>query len=216
MTTTGSLRTVITHTAGQSMWQEVFEAKPFVASATGAITWEDLPGTLLASINVTKASLAARGSMASVRTPSTGSELLVVFDASSGKPQQEASDGCGISCNRQMHLGVARITNGPSAFKWQASPWGSWNASWSDWQIFQPGNVSMQVMQIHEPNGVWGGNDTGVGFAGSTAMTMGNHTIIVGFYGEGWKGCEANQFLHFHAETGVFLGQFGVRFTFFI
>ena len=40
-------------------------------------------------------------------------------------------------------------------------------------------------------------------------MTLGDHTIIVGFYGEGWKGCEANQFLHYHAQTGVFLGQFG-------
>ena len=100
------------------------------------------------------------------------------------------------------------ITAGGTAFKWQASPFGDWNASYSDWQIFQPGNVSMKVMEIHNPAGVWSGNDTGVGYAGSIAMTL-DDTIIIGFYGEGWKGCEANQFLHFHAETGVFLGQFG-------
>jgi hypothetical protein len=209
MTASGSLRTLVTHTEGASMWQEAFEAKPVVDRDTGAITWGDLPGVLLASFNVTRASLAARGSMAAARVPSTDSGLLVVFDASTGKPQKGASDGCGMSCNAGMHLGVVDLTDGSSGFKWSASPFGTWNASYSDWQTFQPGNVSMKVMQIHEPAGVWGGNDTGVGYAGSTPMTLGDHTVIVGFYGEGWKGCEANQFLHYHAQTGVFLGQFG-------
>ena len=219
MTPDGSLRSVVTKTVisgdgeqegeESNMWQEIYEANPTVPTLIdggGPITW-DLPGKLLVSFNTTRASLAARGSMAEARVPSTASGSLVVFDASTGKAQKLASDGCGTSCNQGMHLGV--IEQGSRTFKWKAAPFGTWNASWSDWQLFQPGNVSMKVMQIHEPAGVWGGNDTGVGYAGSTPMTLGDHTIIVGFYGEGWRGCEANQFLHFHAETGVFLGQFG-------
>ena len=33
--------------------------------------------------------------------------------------------------------------------------------------------------------------------------------VVVGFNGEGWRGHQANQWLHFDGVTGLFLGQFG-------
>ena len=33
--------------------------------------------------------------------------------------------------------------------------------------------------------------------------------VIVGFNGEGWRGGQANQWLHYDGATGLFLGQFG-------
>ena len=206
----GSLRTIVSTMLGDPnapshYWQEVWEAK---LTLTGDdISWE-LPGTLLVSFNTTHATLKSQGSMSQAKAPSTGSGNIVIFDASSGKPNKGVPDAakCRNGCNSANHVGV--IASGASKFTWQAAPFGEWNASYSDWRIFQPGNVSMKVMEIHDPAGVWGGADKGVGFAGSIAMTLGE-VIIIGFYGEGWMGCEANQFLHFHAETGVYLGQFG-------
>lgn len=44
--------------------------------------------------------------------------------------------------------------------------------------------------------------------AANKAMTVKGH-LIYGFNGEGWNGAQANQWLHYDAITGLFLGQFG-------
>jgi len=44
--------------------------------------------------------------------------------------------------------------------------------------------------------------------AANVAMTAKGH-VVYGFNGEGWRGHQANQWLHFDGITGLFLGQFG-------
>jgi hypothetical protein len=42
--------------------------------------------------------------------------------------------------------------------------------------------------------------------AANVAMSAAGH-VIVGFNGEGWRGGQANQWLHYDGVTGLFLGQ---------
>ena len=52
-----------------------------------------------------------------------------------------------------------------------------------------------------------GNFDANSWYAGSRVMCVGAH-IVFGYYGEGWSGGQANQFMHY-SDDGLFIGQFG-------
>jgi hypothetical protein len=52
-----------------------------------------------------------------------------------------------------------------------------------------------------------GNFDPNANYAGSRVMSAGPN-IVFGYYGEGWNGGQANQFMHY-SDDGLFIGQFG-------
>ena len=52
-----------------------------------------------------------------------------------------------------------------------------------------------------------GNFDANANYAGSRVMCVGPH-VVFGYYGEGWHGGQANQFMHY-SDDGLFIGQFG-------
>ena len=123
----------------------------------------------------------------------------MIFDGGSGK-----NESYNPHPNQGMHLGVVAPAANQSSFKWQASPWGTWDVATSP--IVLDG-VNCTFHAISNAHGRFGANDSAIQYAGSYPMVDG-HNIVFGFFGEFWKGSEANQFLHFH-DSGLFVGQFG-------
>ena len=52
-----------------------------------------------------------------------------------------------------------------------------------------------------------GNYDTNNWYGGNRVMVSG-HSVVAGFNGEGWRGAQANQFIHYY-DDGLFVGQFG-------
>ena len=179
-------------------------AAPLVIDAAGAANFScDFSSPARAGCvqlaNVTAAyaaaSLAPRTSFGGFTIPRTSDGRLVILDASTQR-------------NGGFHLGLLDATG--SEWVWQASPWGAWQYE-ADWQVMQPGNVNVSVgfLAPGTVDGRFGANDDSINYAGNKAMVDGDD-LVIGFHGEFWMGAEACQFLHFHASTGLFVGQFGV------
>ena len=96
------------------------------------------------------------------------------------------------------------IPGANASLKWQASPWGEWDVAGSP--IVLDG-INCTLHTITNADGRFGANDSSIQYGGSYALVQGSN-IVYGFFGEFWKGSEANQFLHFH-DSGLFVGQFG-------
>lgn len=92
--------------------------------------------------------------------------------------------------SKGFHLGG--IEPGVDTWLWRASPSGSWS-------LTPQGTV--------EPRDGRYETDDGAQYLGNVALAAGRN-IVYGFHGEGWRGGEANQFLHFY-DDGLFIGQFG-------
>ena len=103
-----------------------------------------------------------------------------------------------------VHLGVVAAGPNQTSFKWRASPWGTWDVQKSPITL---DGINCTFHSISNADGRFGANDSAINYAGSYAMVEGTN-IAYGFFGEFWKGSEANQFLHFH-DSGLFVGQFG-------
>ena len=86
------------------------------------------------------------------------------------------------------HLGGIRV--GETNWAWRSFP--STNTPW--------GTKTYPVGYYDLGNGLATG--------GNIPLVSGRH-IIAGYHGEGWRGNQANQFMHFH-EDGLFIGQFGL------
>jgi hypothetical protein len=140
-------------------------------------------------------SLAPRPSFGGFTIPRTRDGRLVILDASTQR-------------NGGFHLGLLDAAG--SEWVWQASPWGAWQYA-ADWVVMQPGdvNVSLGSLTPATVDGRFGANDDAINYAGNKAM-VDNDDLVIGFHGEFWMQAEACQFLHFHASTGLFIGQFGV------
>ena len=122
------------------------------------------------------------------------------------------------------HLGAVRWTatthqegtGSSSAWIWTASPGGNWSDP--NGAHKQPCNVSMNNNGTHsqifldtcivDPDGSLDRCGGHFPCAANVALTTGQN-VIYGFNGEGWDGGQANQWLHFDALSGLFIGQFG-------
>ena len=114
--------------------------------------------------------------------PITDSNVIISFD-------QSVNNSSGVGGNTGKHLGGMAV--GGSAWLWQASP----------------GVTTADYLNPAEQDGRYDIGD-GINYGGNTVNVNGRN-IIYGFHGEGWKGGQANQFMHFY-EDGLFIGQFGV------
>ena len=160
------------------------------------------PGTLQGCVLLARVNQSAPGLSLSPRTAAAGyttplsadGRLLIVLDGSIGR-------------NGGYHLGALDTTT--SSWTWQASPWGVWEYG-SQWEVLQPGSVNTSVGYLTEAtmDGRYGSNDATINYAGNKVLLEGD-SILYGFHGEFWQDAEANQFLHFHAPSGLFVGQFG-------
>ena len=125
------------------------------------------PGTMLATWLTRSSELGARYSSPGVRFPITDSGCLVLFDASSDRPDRPDN----VYPNRAFHLGG--IKRGDAQLSWQASPWGKWelvdgpSELWGGERLVGTGNniyrgfnVSQQVIDPGTKDGRFGGNDT--------------------------------------------------------
>ena len=137
----------------------------------------------------------AREGFGGLQLPVTRGGLLIAFDAD-------------VHENGGMHLGAMRV--GGTDWLWKASPWGSWRFN-ASWRLLEPGpvNVSVGFLEQDTMDGRFGANASGIHYAGGRAVTDGGENIVYAFHGEGWLNAEANQFLHWHAPSGLFVGQFG-------
>jgi hypothetical protein len=104
-----------------------------------------------------------------------------------------------------------------STWVWTASPGGNWSDA-AQGAHKQTCNISMQNNGSNSQTFVDtcivdadGSLDRCGGHfpcAANVALTSGKD-VIYGFNGEGWDGGQANQWLHFDALSGLFIGQFG-------
>jgi hypothetical protein len=118
---------------------------------------------------------------------STSTTLVILLDASKGE-------------NGGAHLGAVPV-NG-TALAWTASPWGSWDLTHREGVV---GGVNCTLYTVENPRGVFGAANPGTNYAaGYSAVLEG--ALIYNFFGEGWMGWEANQFVVF-STTGLFIGQ---------
>jgi hypothetical protein len=124
----------------------------------------------------------------------------------------------------RRHLGALRwnhsaATSGEDkvdAWVWTASPGGNWSegtgAHKAQCNVSMENNGSnSQVFAdtcIVEPDGSLDRCGGHFPCAANVALTSGKD-VIYGFNGEGWNGGQANQWLHFDALSGLFIGQFG-------
>ena len=143
-----------------------------------------------------------------------GSKLLMILE------------GGNSPTYRRNHLGAIRWT--PSAvtsnevsaaedeWVWTASPGGNWSDPIGAHKV--KCNVSMDNNGSHsmvfedtcivDPDGSLDRCGGHFPCAANVALTSGQD-VIYGFNGEGWDGGQANQWLHFDALSGLFIGQFG-------
>ncbi len=127
----------------------------------------------------------------------------------------------------RFHLGSAHWDPGaipsrsgneifPSPWAWTAMPGGSWNVTTCNISMDTPDGAIFGDYCVREPDGALdrcGAICDGTGHctghfpcAANVAMSVAGH-VIVGFNGEGWRGGQANQWLHYDGVTGLFLGQ---------
>ena len=180
-------------------WQEIWEM-PLTLDRAGAggPGW-DAPGRLIASFNVSAnrtLSFEARTGGMPPRYPVTADGARVVLlDASRGE-------------NGGAHLGAIDV--GATVLAWTAAPWGSWNRTqgWSEETDPASGEVvNVTTSVVTNPTGIYGAANRGTNYAAGAPQVLGNN-VVFSFFGEGWDGWEANQFLHFTTD-GLFVGQFG-------
>ncbi len=181
-------------------WQELWEMPLSLnRSGSGSPGWE-APGRLIASFNVTAAnrslSFEARTGGVPPRYPVTADGARVVLlDATRFE-------------NGGAHLGAIDVN--ATALAWTAAPFGSWNRTqgWSEERDPASGEVvNVTTSTVANPTGVYGAANPGTNYAAGAPQVL-DQNIIFPFFGEGWDGWEANQFLHFTTE-GLFVGQFG-------
>lgn len=106
----------------------------------------------------------------------------------------------------------------PSPWAWTAMPGGRWNASacnvsmetgdgavFGDTCVNHPDGALDRCGAVCDASGKCSGHFP---CAANVAMSAAGH-VVVGFNGEGWRGGQASQWLHYDGVTGLFLGQFG-------
>ena len=150
---------------------------------------------LVSSFETASDRLASRFSGVHPTFPQTAGGDYVIFDGATGK-----NESYNAHPNQGFHLGA--VAPGANAsFKWQSSPWGEWDVAGSP--IVLDG-INCTLNAITNADGRYGANDSAIQYGGSYALVAGS-SIVYGFFGEFWKGSEANQFLHFH-DSGSFVG----------
>ena len=188
---------------GPGFAYQSFYAVPLAIDAAGAASYA-CPSAgcpLLAAVNLTlnaSDSLAYRVGMGGGGLPTTADgRLLIVLDA-----QKQRGGG--------MHLGALPAAGRAGAqWAWKASPWGAWRLNWTFSE--QDGvNVSTPVIDPATADGRFGADDAALDYpTGRAVVDPAGPSLVYSFSGEGWLNAEANQFLHWHAPTGLFVGQFG-------
>ena len=173
----------------QEIWEVLYNVE------TGNWTF---PGKLVSSFRTASDQLASRSSGVHPTHPTTAAGDFVIFDGGTG-----VNVSYNHAPNQGFHLGVVG-KGANSTFKWQASRWGTWDVAGTPVVL---DGVNCTFNAITNADGRFGADDASIQYAGSYAMVSG-HSIVYGFFGEFWKGSEANQFLHFH-DSGLFVGQFG-------
>jgi hypothetical protein len=180
-------------------WQEIWEMPLTLnRNGTGSPGW-DAPGHLFASFNVTAnrtRSFEARAGGVPPRYPVTADGARVILlDASRFE-------------NGGAHLGAIDVN--ATALAWTAAPYGSWNRTqgWSELRDPASGEVvNVTTSVVSNPTGIYGAANPGTNYAAGAPLVL-DDNIVFSFFGEGWDGWEANQFLHFTTD-GLFVGQFG-------
>ena len=137
--------------------------------------------------------------------PAAGQKLVLTMDANNN-PNYTGFHLGSTQWDPLTPAGTSRMA--PGEWAWTAMPGGVWKTASC--------NVSMQTSDgavfgdtcVVEPDGSLDRCGGHFPCAANVAMTAAGH-VIVGFNGEGWKGGQANQWLHYDGVTGLFLGQFG-------
>jgi hypothetical protein len=113
----------------------------------------------------------------------------------------------------RFHLGAVPWSTSEaveSDWLWTAAPGGVWETTQCNISMENAGDDSQIFTDtcIVDPDGSIDRCGGHFPCAANKAMTVKGH-LIYGFNGEGWHGAQANQWLHYDAITGLFLGQFG-------
>ena len=188
---------------GPGFAYQAFHAVPLAIDAAGGASYACPPAgcPLLAAVNLTlnaSDSLAYRVGMGGGALPTTSDgRLLIVLDA-----QKQRGGG--------MHLGALPAAGRAGAqWAWKASPWGAWRLNWT-FSEHDGVNVSTPAIDPATADGRFGADDAALSYpAGRAVVDPAGPSLVYSFHGEGWESAEANQFLHWHAPTGLFVGQFG-------
>ena len=161
--------------------------------------------------------LPATGPFAVGETETVGQQKLVLtLDANNNQNYSRFHLGSAHWDPDASPSGASEVA--PSPWAWTAMPGGHWNVSAC--------NISMETTDgavfgdtcVHHPDGALdrcgaicdaSGKCSGhFPCAANVAMSAAGH-VVVGFNGEGWRGGQASQWLHYDGVTGLFLGQFG-------
>ena len=202
---------------------QMFYSAPY-NPATG--NWS-MPAKPVAMIHGREGSLFMSSSFAGPRYPKTSDGNMVIFDAGTGQETWVHSPNQGNHLGSLMPLHkLATAAAGVSPWKWQASPWGTWNLTKGpnqvfgtdtyftrDWQglvrLCHGFSVSTSVIDPSMLDGRYGAKDSGVQYAGNVPMAVGDD-VVYGFHGEFWHGLEAGQFVHF--RHGLYVANFGTEY----
>lgn len=182
-------------------WVNIYES-PFVlnVSGSGRRGWElscapgGFVGAIIASYNVsvnTTAAFMPRAGGVAMHLPITSSGAIILMDSTTSR-------------NAGAHLGAVQRGAFSEGLLWTASPWGNWTLN-ETFALVHGHNLSL--WDVGPQDGSYGAANPGTNYAAGFPVTAGRD-LIFPFFGEGWMGWEANQFLHF-TDTGLFVGQFG-------
>ncbi len=201
----GAMRYAHHFVEGDAAWVSIYEA-PFSLNgssggAAGAPGWNlscayagpvgDVIATWNVTVNATTAFMPRAGGVA-LHLPITASGAIILLDGSRTE-------------NAGAHLGaIQRGASGAEGLLWTASQWGNWTLNETD-QLVNGYNLSLY--HVGPQDGSFGAANPGTNYAAGFPVTA-ERDLIFPFFGEGWMGWEANQFLHF-ADNGLFIGQFG-------
>lgn len=155
----GAVRWVVDYANEKSdpptAWQEVWEM-PFALNVNGDLPGWALPGTVIASFNlsspanVTNSFMARQGGVANAY-PVTESGRIVLLDAGGDKVARN-------------HLGA--IARGGTELAWTASPFGEW-ALVQNWTLVDDGTgtgnlTNITTYYIDKPGGIFGSGNPGL------------------------------------------------------
>eukprot|EP00041_Stephanoeca_diplocostata_P034997 m.1216526 g.1216526 ORF g.1216526 m.1216526 type:complete len:1148 (+) comp24614_c0_seq3:114-3557(+) len=174
---------------------------PFDAAAVNWTTWTVISNVTVEPPFPERHYGSGEHPLLDVDVPDRAGEKLIMILDGSNNPNYT---GFHLAAARWNTTNDANVTR-PSKYAWGASPGGVWTTAACNKTA---GRQIFEDICVVSPNGDLDRCGGHFPCGANNALTA-KGSVIYGFNGEGWKQGQANQWLHFDALSGLFIGQFG-------